>query len=80
MNREWTAIHGGEPTPGDNGGWREDSGLKQLSDYASVSSCGSIKPDRLPADAPNPYLTVGPGRREAGRDCDTNGGIAVLHN
>jgi hypothetical protein len=32
----------------------------------------------VPADAPYPYQTVGPGRHEAGRDCDTNGGIAVL--
>jgi hypothetical protein len=33
-----------------------------------------------PADAPYPYQTVGPGPHEAGRDCDTNGGIAVLHD
>ena len=25
------------------------------------------------ADAPNPYLTVGPDRHETSRDCDTNG-------
>lgn len=28
----------------------------------------------------NPYPTVGPGRHEAGRDCDTNGGIAFIYD
>jgi hypothetical protein len=28
----------------------------------------------------NPYLTVGPGRHEAGRDGGTNGNIAVFHD
>jgi len=33
-----------------------------------------------PVDAPTPYLTVSLGRHEAGRDCDADGRIAVLHD
>jgi hypothetical protein len=55
-----------------NGFLRGDSRPKRLLDCAGVS--GAVTPDRTVyrRDAPNPYLTVGPGRHETGRDCGTD--------
>lgn len=53
---------------------------RNRSRIAGVLQFAVPSPGLGPADAPYPYQTVGPGPHEAGRDCDTNGGIVVLRD
>jgi hypothetical protein len=68
VNREETGSSEASQRPALTGGleesWNEAAfGLRERFNW------GCIEPNGMPADAPYPYLTVGPGRREAGRDC-----------
>lgn len=72
---QWrTVIPRSEPTLGGIGCRRKESGPRQfLSWIARALQLAVPSPCRRPADAPYPYLTVGPDPRVASRDCDTSG-------
>ncbi len=69
-----------ESTCGRNGFRRGDSdwsgsGLRERFELRFAAGRNGYR-----RDAPNPYLTVGLGRHEAGRDCGTDCNLAVRHD
>jgi hypothetical protein len=59
-----------------NGCWRGNSDRNGIRTAVAILNCSCVRPCGVTHS--NPYLTVGPGRNEAGRDSGTNGNIAAL--